>query len=148
MSSLSMPRPWRDVVTRSVSAYGTPCYVTRAQPIEDALEELEQSHHGRLRQWLSVKTHPLPALIQWWARLGRGVEVVSELELAAALALGCSSSSLLVNGVAKHEWLPRYPIRNLRVHFDSTREVDALLPMAVAQGWRVGVRLHAPNERD
>jgi diaminopimelate decarboxylase len=34
------------------------------------------------------------------------------------------------------------------VHFDSTREVDALLPVVVERDWRVGVRLHAPGERD
>jgi diaminopimelate decarboxylase len=34
------------------------------------------------------------------------------------------------------------------VHFDSPAEVAALLPLAVAARWRVGVRCHAPDEAD
>jgi diaminopimelate decarboxylase len=86
--------------------------------------------------------------MKWWIQAGRGVEVVSETELRAARALGCSSDQLLVNGVAKHSWLRRHEIEGLRVHFDSPGEVDALLPVALRSGWRVGVRVHAPDERD
>lgn len=136
------------MVGRAVSAYGTPCYVTRAQPILDAVAELEDGHDGPVRPWLSVKTHPLAGLISWWARSGRGVEVVSEAELAAALSLGCAPPALLVNGVAKHQWLARRTVRGLRVHFDSLAEMEALLPIAIRDEWRVGVRLHAPDERD
>jgi diaminopimelate decarboxylase len=95
-----------------------------------------------------VKTHPLARLVEWWAGTGRGVEVVSEAELAGAIHLGCPPGRLLVNGVAKHHWLHRHHIPDLRVHFDSLVEMEALLPLAVACGWRVGIRLHAPDERD
>jgi ornithine decarboxylase len=139
---------WRAAVERAVRAHGTPCYVTRARPILSALAVIEHGHSGPVRQWLSVKTHPLGALVAWWARSGRGVEVVSETELIAALDAGCPPSSLLVNGLAKHRWLPRHPIRGLRVHFDSSTEIEALLDCAIRAEWRVGVRLHAPDERD
>jgi ornithine decarboxylase len=148
MSMLCAPPPWRDVVNRAVSLYGTPCYITRALPIEEARRELQSGHRGTVQQWLSVKTHPLPALITWWAGQGRGVEAVSEAELTTALDLGCAPPRLLVNGVAKHHWLQKFAVRHLRVHFDSTREVAALLPIARRNEWRVGVRLRAPGERD
>ena len=148
MSAFDAPEPWRAILSRAVSTYDTPCYITRAHPIGAALTELECGDHGVVRQWLSVKTHPLPPMIKWWTKSGRGVEVVSAVELEAALALGCAPPLLLVNGVAKHQWLPRYEVRGLRVHFDSTCEVDALLPIAIERGWRVGVRLHVPGERD
>ena len=101
-----------------------------------------------VRSWLSFKTHPVPPLVQEWLRSGRGVEVVSESEFVTARSLGVPIDRLLVNGVAKHAWLTRYPLPLLRVHFDSAREVDTLLPVALAARWRVGVRCHAPDERD
>ena len=85
---------WRQVVTHAAELYGTPCYITRAQPIEGALAALEQRLDAPVRSWLSFKTHPLPQLASWWTRTGRGVEVVSETELATALRLGCRQAQL------------------------------------------------------
>ncbi len=138
---------WRHVINEAVRLCGTPCYVTRVRPILEALSELE-SGQPDVRCWLSFKTHPLPDLLDWWQRSGRGVEVVSEMELATALARGCPVDRLLVNGVAKHSWLTRYPVRHLRVHFDSVSEMEALLPLALSCDWRVGVRVHVPDECD
>jgi diaminopimelate decarboxylase len=141
---------WRDAVTLAAERYGTPCYVARWDPIQDAVSTLERQLQSPVpvRSWLSFKTHPLPPLVREWIASGRGVEVVSEFELNLVLRLGCTVDALLVNGVAKHAWLPRYPLPELRVHFDSEREVAELLPVALAQRWRVGVRCHAPDECD
>ena len=138
---------WPRVAARAVEQYGTPCYVTSQRPIVEALHALEREI-GEVRSWLSLKTHPLPALIRWWNDSGRGVEVVSEVEFVAARHLGCSADTLLVNGPAKHMWLPRHPVSRLRVHFDSLREVESLLPQALQWEWRVGIRVHAPDELD
>jgi diaminopimelate decarboxylase len=101
-----------------------------------------------VRSWLSFKTHPLEALARRWLRDGRGVEVVSEREFVSLREIGASPDQLLLNGVGKHTWLPRQSIPGLRVHFDSPRELEALLPLALAHHWRVGVRIQAPDERD
>jgi diaminopimelate decarboxylase len=138
---------WLDVSRRAVDRYGTPCYVNRVLPVQAAVQQLERGDGG-VRSWLSYKTHPLPRLLGWWIAGGRGVEVVSEREFTTARRLGCSSDQLLVNGPAKHAWLGRYPIPRLRVHFDSPRELRALLPLALSCRWRVGVRIHAPDELD
>jgi diaminopimelate decarboxylase len=74
--------------------------------------------------------------------------VVSERELIAVLRLNPCIDQLLVNGVAKHTWLSRHSLPKLRVHFDSVNEIDVLLPQAIDQRWRVGVRVQAPDERD
>src|SRR3954465_5955294 len=140
---------WRDRAERAATLVGTPCYVTAWEPVQragDRLRTLQRSVPIRL--WLSLKTHPLPHLAASWLRTGSGVEVVSEVELRTALSLGCDADHLLVNGVAKHTWLSRYPIPGLRVHFDSLTEIARLLPAALANRWRVGVRCHAPTERD
>jgi diaminopimelate decarboxylase len=138
---------WTAVTRQAVDRFGTPCYVNRTRPILAAVQQLEGGDTG-VRAWLSYKTHPLPRLLEWWIAGGRGVEVVSERELAIAWQLRCHPDQLLVNGPAKHAWLARYPIPRLRVHFDSPHEVEALLPLALACRWRVGVRVHVPAERD
>jgi diaminopimelate decarboxylase len=76
------------------------------------------------------------------------VEVVSEREFCSLVNAGASVDDLLVNGVAKHTWLANRGRPRLRVHFDSLTEVRTLLPTALEQRWRVGVRVHAPDECD
>src|SRR5690606_23326325 len=68
---------WRRVASRAVALCGTPAYITRQRPIEAALRQVEAGFGNGVRSWLSFKTHPLPALLQWWLGTGRGVEVVS-----------------------------------------------------------------------
>jgi diaminopimelate decarboxylase len=138
---------WLDVARRAVDRAGTPLYLTRVRPIQDAVRQLERGDGG-VRSWLSYKTHPLPRLLEWWIAGGRGVEVVSETEFTTALRLGCTTDQILVNGPAKHAWLRRYPIPRLRVHMDSPGELTALMPLALSCQWRVGIRVHAPEERD
>jgi diaminopimelate decarboxylase len=138
---------WLDVSRRAIDLVGTPCYVNRARPIQAAVQHLERGDAG-VRSWLSFKTHPLPRLLEWWIAGGRGVEVVSETEFRTARRLGCHPDQILINGPAKHAWLGRYPIPGLRVHFDSPTELMALTPLALSCQWRIGVRVHAPDERD
>jgi diaminopimelate decarboxylase len=141
---------WQATIVAAAERYGTPCYVGRWQPVHDAAVALERLLDSPvpLRSWLSFKTHPLPPLVRDWIDSGRSIEVVSEVELYAALRLGCPVDRLLVNGVGKHAWLLRHPLPRLRVHFDSEHELDSLLPIALEHGWRVGIRCHAPDERD
>jgi diaminopimelate decarboxylase len=140
---------WPERVARAVQHAGTPCYVSAWTPVQDSLSRLDAiESRVPVRSWLSFKTHPLPQLAAAWLRTGRGVEVVSEREFAIVRALGADVDDLLVNGVAKQSWLPRQSLPRLRVHFDSRRELDALLPLALEHEWRVGIRLQAPDERD
>ena len=142
-------RDWRRRAREAVALVGTPCYVAAWRPVAEALTRIEDvAGKVPLRSWLSFKTHPLPALAEEWLRAGRGIEVVSESELLTVMQLGCTVDRLLVNGVAKHTWLRRHPIRGLRVHFDSLREIEALSTLAVACAWRVGIRCHVPDECD
>jgi len=101
-----------------------------------------------VRNWLSLKTHPLRRLLREWQELGLGVEVVSEFELRAALEEGFPPERILVNGVAKHRWLPDISVAGLRVHFDSPEEVQHLASMASNHGWRVGIRFQVEGQFD
>lgn len=142
-------RFWRDLVRPIAVQQPTPFYLFSVTPVAAALAGLDR-HFGHLpvRHWLSCKTQPLRPLLQWWRQQGRGIEVVSEFELRAALAEGFPPERILVNGPAKHHWLPRHAARGLRVNFDSLNEAAELASLARAQKWTIGLRLHTRAEHD
>lgn len=141
---------WRGWAGRARAAGArTPFYLFAAGPVAAQVAELERLDVGRpVTQWFSAKTQPLPALLRWWERQGRPVEVVSEFELRLARAAGFAPGRILVNGPAKHRWLAGRRERGLRVNFDSLHELETLLPEAVRWGWDTGLRLHTAGEID
>ena len=147
-SHLQSDEQWCQLAGDAAFAFGTPCYVSRWRPVLSRAEALERRLGKTVRSWLSFKTHPVPQLAAAWIRSGRGVEVVSEAEFVTVRALGCPVDQLLVNGVGKHTWLPQTHALRLQVHLDSIAEATALLPIAAAHSWRVGLRCHVPQERD
>ncbi|HEU0009405.1 MAG TPA: hypothetical protein VFT34_06285 [Verrucomicrobiae bacterium] len=142
-------RFWRGLVRPLLKEWSSPFYVFSASPVQQALAELDQ-HFGHLpiRHWLSCKTQPLRPLLQWWRRAERPIEVVSEFEFRAALAEGFTPERILINGPAKHRWLPAVARRGLRVNFDSPAEARRLTPLAKRLGWTCGVRLLTREEFD
>jgi len=140
-------RFWKRLVRPVLPGGTTPFYVFSIVPVRQALAELDtQFGHLPVRHWLSCKTQPLRPLLQWWQRQGRPIEVVSEFEFRAALAEGFAPGRILVNGPAKHRWLPRVARRGLRVNFDSPSEAKQLAPLARRLGWICGIRLLTREE--
>jgi diaminopimelate decarboxylase len=144
-------RFWRRLVRQVLRAHPSPFYLFAVEPVREALGQLEAAA-SRLpvpvRHWLSCKTQPVRPLLRWWRQQGRPIEVVSEFELQAALGEGFPPDQVLVNGPAKHHWLPRYSVRGLRVNFDSNAELSALVSMARSNDWGVGVRCLTREDRD
>ena len=114
---------WKRLVREALSlSTPTPFYIFSALPMAERISELDaalnavgfQSAIGNrqskivFRHWLSCKTQPVAPLFRWWREQGRGIEVVSEFELRAALAEGFAPENILVNGPAKHHWLPKF----------------------------------------
>jgi diaminopimelate decarboxylase len=132
-----------------LASHSSPFYLFSVEPFAAAVRELDR-HFGHLavRHWLSFKTQPLRPLVQWWQRQGRPVEAVSEFEFLAARAEGYPPERILLNGPAKHSWLPRYPVPRLFVNFDSPLEARALARLASQLQWRCGVRLQTRQEFD
>jgi diaminopimelate decarboxylase len=168
---------WKCLLHKALSlSTPTPFYIFSALPIAERIAELDaalaaaglqpatgnppSSHDNAAsrpskiacRHWLSCKTQPVAPLLRWWRGQDRSIEVVSEFELRAALAEGFTPPNILVNGPAKHHWLPRLcgaPVwRELSVNFDSPAELAALLPLAKALNWRCGLRLNTGEEFD
>lgn len=153
----------RDVLAQSTP---TPCFVFSALPMADRIADLDRAltaaglavPGGRkddrplCRHWLSCKTQPVAPLLRWWHRQGRPIEVVSEFELRAALHEGFAPPTILVNGPAKHHWLPRIAaeqdLREMSVNFDSPAELAALSSLAKKGNWRCGLRLNTGEEFD
>ena len=126
-----MTYDWHPLVNESVGRWGTPCYLFSWLPVLEALDELEGLRSNLpIRHWLSFKTQPMRPLLNMWRKRGSGVEVVSEYELRAALSEGYAPDQILVNGVAKHTWLGRTRVPNLRVHVDSPRELPIVTELA------------------
>jgi diaminopimelate decarboxylase len=142
-------RFWRSLLQPLVKRERTPFYLFSAAPVSAALSELDAAFAGLpVRHWFSTKTQPLRPLLQWWRRTRGDIEVVSEFELQAALAEGYAPERILVNGPAKHHWLPRHARPDLRVNFDSLAEVQALATSAKKLNWSAGVRFLTAEEHD
>jgi diaminopimelate decarboxylase len=143
---------WRRLVNEALaSSAPTPFYLFSVEPVQAALAELstlERSLPIPLRPWLSCKTQPVRPLVRWWQAQDRGIEVVSEFELLAALREGFAPDRILVNGPAKHAWLGQHAVEGMRVNFDSPTEIRALLPLARRLNWSVGVRCQTQQEHD
>ncbi len=140
---------WRSLLEPLRAEHATPFYLFSAAPIQEALAELDQ-HFGHLpiRHWLSFKTQPLRPLVQWWQQQGRCIEVVSEFEFLAARAEGFPAQRILINGPAKHHWLPKHAVPGLNVNFDSLNEARALAPLAARLDWTCGIRFLTREEFD
>lgn len=142
-------RFWLRLVQNLLPRAPTPFFLFSVEPVQQALQTLYQNLPGLpVRSWLSAKTQPLPALWQWWKQQGRPIEVVSEFELRAALAEGFPPGHILLNGPAKHHWLPQFHLSHFWVNLDSAAEAAALLPLARQRNWRLGLRLHLGEEHD
>jgi diaminopimelate decarboxylase len=143
-------RFWRTLAAQALQAgHPTPCYIFSVEPLKAALRELDTAFgHLPIKHWLSCKTQPLRPQLQWWRRLGRPIEVVSEFEFRAALHEGFAADHILVNGPAKHHWLPSCAVAGLWVNFDSLNELKALAPLAKKLKWHVGLRLRTSEEYD
>lgn len=147
---LAALRFWRSLANEALkSGHPTPCYIFSVEPLKLALGELDTAFgHLPVKHWLSCKTQPLRPMLRWWQSLGRPIEVVSEFEFRAALHVGFRPDRILVNGPAKHGWLPQCAVEGLWVNFDSVNELKALAPMARKLKWRVGLRLRTSEEFD
>jgi diaminopimelate decarboxylase len=153
---------WRRLVSEALPHVSTPLYVFSSEPVAARIAEIDHelvqagfkaSDTGRpgavrFRHWLSCKTQPVAPLLHWWHNQGRPIEVVSEFELRAALAVGFAPEEILVNGPAKHHWLKEFDLPGLSVHFDSPDELSALLPTAKKSAWRLGIRILTGEEFD
>ena len=65
---------WKRIVEKALCIARTPVFVFSERQVKEAVAELEEAirQHGGLpiRNWLSLKSHPLPELVRSWSRAG------------------------------------------------------------------------------
>src|SRR5215468_11543308 len=84
--------------------YGTPCYVYSRAALEGAFREFDGAFSG----WphltcYALKANPNLAVLDVFARLGSGFDVVSGGELSRAIAAGADPGRIVFSGVGKTE---------------------------------------------
>ncbi len=94
-----------DVPLETLAAeFGTPCYVYSRAALEAAYHAYDQAlaGHDHLICY-AVKANPSLAILNLFARLGAGFDIVSGGELARVLAAGGDPAKVVFSGVGKRE---------------------------------------------
>jgi len=89
-------------LTDIASTYGTPCYVYSRQALETAFAEFKAGFAGSDHLvCFAVKANPSLAILNLFARMGAGFDIVSGGELARVLAAGGDPAKVVFSGVGK-----------------------------------------------
>lgn len=94
-----------DILLSKIAAeFGTPCYVYSRQALQTAFEDFSAgfSQHDHLVCY-AVKANPSLAILNLFARMGAGFDIVSGGELARVLAAGGDPAKVVFSGVGKTE---------------------------------------------
>src|SRR5690625_394250 len=85
--------------------YGTPLYVYSRAAINEAYRSYMQATPDRdVLVCYGMKANSNLAVLQEFARLGAGFDIVSGGELARVLAAGGDPTKVVFSGVGKHAW--------------------------------------------
>jgi diaminopimelate decarboxylase len=89
-------------LTDIASTYGTPCYVYSRQALETAFAAFKAGFSGTDHLvCFAVKANPSLAILNLFARMGAGFDIVSGGELARVLAAGGDPAKVVFSGVGK-----------------------------------------------
>ena len=90
--------PLADIAAR----FGTPCYVYSRAALTDSYKQFENALHGRNHLiCYAVKANSNLAILNIFARLGAGFDIVSGGELQRVLAAGGDARKVVFSGVGK-----------------------------------------------
>jgi len=131
--------------------FGTPCYVYSRAALESAWNAFASGCAGRdVLVCYAVKANPNLAVLNLFARLGAGFDIVSGGELARVLAAGGSASRTIFSGVGKNEAEMRAALAAeiLCFNVESGAELDRLDRVARSLGSRAPVSLRVNPDVD
>jgi diaminopimelate decarboxylase len=90
------------LLSQIASQYGTPCYVYSKAALQQAFSSFESALSGVDHMiCYAVKANPNLAILNLFARLGAGFDIVSGGELARVLAAGGDAGKVVFSGVGK-----------------------------------------------
>lgn len=91
-------------LSQIVESYGTPCYVYSKSALTEAYRQFNAGFKGSNHLvCFAVKANPSLAILNLFAKLGAGFDIVSGGELARVLAAGGDPKKIVFSGVGKTE---------------------------------------------
>jgi diaminopimelate decarboxylase len=131
--------------------FGTPCYVYSRAALETAFREFERACAGHdTLICYAVKANSNLAILNLFARLGSGFDIVSGGELARALTAGGNAQKTVFSGVGKSEAEMRAALEAgiLCFNVESEAELERLARVASATGRIAPVSLRVNPDVD
>ncbi len=125
--------PLQEIANR----YGTPCYVYSRAALESGYRQFAEALKGREHLvCYAVKANPNLAILDLFARLGAGFDIVSGGELQRVLAAGGTAGKVVFSGVGKSEAEMRMALEAgiLCFNVESPSELDRLNAVAGSMG--------------
>ena len=131
--------------------FGTPCYVYSRAALEAAYREFQEACAGRdALVCYAVKANSNLAVLDVFARLGSGFDIVSGGELTRVLAAGGRPERILFSGVGKSEAEIRQGLAAgiLCFNVESRGELQRLNAVAASMGRRAPMSLRVNPDVD
>lgn len=129
--------------------FGTPCYVYSRAALEEALSEFQQELLGQdALVCYAVKANSNLAVLNVFARLGAGFDIVSAGELKRVLAAGANPQKVVFSGVGKTASEMEFALNTgiLCFNVESAPELDRLNEVAGRIGKKAPISLRVnPN---
>lgn len=129
--------------------YGTPTYVYSKQALTTAFERFSSGFSGTDHLvCFAVKSNPSLAILNTFAKLGAGFDIVSGGELARVIAAGGDPAKVVFSGVGKTEAEMRFALEAgiFCFNVESASEIDRLNDVAASMGKKAPVSLRVnPN---
>ena len=139
--------PLPDIATR----YGTPCYVYSRAALTDGYRQFSQALQGREHLiCYAVKANSNLAILNVFARLGAGFDIVSGGELQRVLAAGGDPRKVVFSGVGKTTEEMRMALAAdiLCFNVESAPELDRLNAVAAKLGKVAAISLRVNPDVD
>ena len=131
--------------------YGTPCYVYSRAALESRFRAFEAALAGRAHLvCYAMKANSTLAILDLFARLGAGFDIVSGGELARVIAAGGDPRRVVFSGVGKRESEMRQALAAdiLCFNVESASELDRLDRVAGEMGKRAPVSFRVNPDVD
>jgi diaminopimelate decarboxylase len=131
--------------------YGTPCYVYSRAALTDGYQEFTRALQGREHLvCYAVKANSNLAILNLFARLGAGFDIVSGGELQRVLAAGGDAGKVVFSGVGKSVAEMRMALDAgiLCFNVESAPELDRLNEVAASMGKVAAISLRVNPDVD
>ncbi len=138
-------------LTEIAARYGTPCYVYSRTALTNAWREFDVAFSGRDHLLCyAVKANSNLAILDLFARLGSGFDIVSGGELARVIAAGGDPRKVIFSGVGKTAAEMREALQAniLCFNVESAPELEVLNRVAGTMGVRAPVSLRVNPDVD